>query len=112
MVSTKKATGPVKIDQVALQMLGRINTDGQQKVSLVINTVDDILEDYTPYVEIFSDSGISALDAQSLNDDFGMVSLGGACVECGDFKANISRWTAPRAEAQEAEAQEVKTSVP
>lgn len=105
-------TAPVNIDKVALNMVGRIGVDGQQKVALVVSTVDDILNDYVPYVEIFTDKGISALDAQDLNDDFGMVSLGGACIECGSFKANISRWTAPKAEAEKIEAAEVKASVP
>lgn len=103
---------PVKIDQVALNMIGRINTDGQQKVALVIQTIDDVLNNYVPYVEIFSDKGITALDAQGLNDDFGMVSLGSSCVECGDFRANISRWTSPKAEAESIEAKEVINSVP
>lgn len=103
---------PVKIDQVALNMLGRINTEGQQKVALVVETIDDILSNYVPYVEIFSDKGITALDAQSLNDDFGMVSLGSSCINCGSFSANISRWTAPKAEAEAIEAAEVKASVP
>lgn len=105
-------TAPVNINQIALNMVGRIGVEGQQKVALVVSTIDDILTNYVPYVEIFSNSGISALDAQSLNDDFGMVSLGGACIECGSFKANISRWTAPKAEAEQAEANEVINSVP
>lgn len=105
-------TAPVNIDKVALNMVGRIGVDGQTKVALVVSTADDILNDYVPYVEIFTKAGISALDAQDLNDDFGMVSLGGSCIECGSFKANISRWTAPRAEAEQIEANEVKNSVP
>lgn len=106
------ANSPTSISQVALNMVSRIATTGQQKVALVVETIDDILSNYTPYVEIFSDKGISALDAQTLNDDFGMVSLGSSCISCGTFNANISRWTAPKAEAESVEAQEVINSVP
>jgi copper homeostasis protein CutC len=103
---------PINISQIALNMVARIATTGQQKVALVVETIDDILSNYTPYVEIFSDKGISAIDAQTLNDDFGMVSLGSTCVSCGSFNANISRWSAPKAESEKIEAQEVINSVP